>query len=154
MAFIKSVGEIGPGLSIVGVSPVRSKTVDSKPISHLPPSKTEGHTSPNEFKTSSAEVGLTVEYGLALGAASGLPVACSTFLKSGCEGERIATVSKPDVTLSGTIFFFGRIKVNGPGQNFWQSSLQTSLGYEISSAWSKFSKCTIRGLEKGRDLSA
>ena len=40
----------------------------------------------------------------------------------------MATVSRPAVTLSGTTFFLGKIRVSGPGQNLLLRRLDTHAG--------------------------
>ncbi len=65
-----------------------------------------------------AAVGLMRPKRFALGAASGRPKARTTSAKSGCALIRTATVSRPAVTIGGTISRRGRTIVRGPGQNF------------------------------------
>ena len=119
--------DIGPGRRIAGTLFVRSRTVDSSPILHFPPSRMGGQFSPKESETSCGVVELTLEKRFALGAARGWPVSWRIFLNKGWEGERIATVLSPAVTLSGIICLLGRMSVRGPGQKLWQRRLAFGL---------------------------
>ena len=106
-----------PGLKIEGL-PVRSIIVDSTPILHLPPSRTNLILFLNSSTTSFAQVGLSLYAILALGAARGTFNILSKFLATLCLGILTAIVFPPTVAILETLdfFFFFSIKVIGPGQ--------------------------------------
>ena len=85
-----------PGLKIDGL-PVRSIIVDSRPISHWPPSSIILIFFPNSSNTSCAEVGLSFDEIFALGAASGNFKILSKSLATLCFGILIATVFFPAI---------------------------------------------------------
>ena len=59
-----SLAEMAPGRRILGESgSLRSRMVDSRPISHGPPSMMKGTFSPNESATCSARVGEDTDEG-------------------------------------------------------------------------------------------
>ena len=72
-----------PGLSIVGLAPETSNTVDSNPTRQSPPSKMISNSFWNSFITSSALVGLILPDLFALGAAIGRPVSFISSLAMG-----------------------------------------------------------------------
>ena len=106
-----------PGLKTVGL-PVKSIIVDSSPILHWPPSNTNLILFLNSSTTSIAEVGLSFEAILALGAASGKFKILSKFLATLSLGILTATVLYPTVAIFEILdfSFFFKIKVIGPGQ--------------------------------------
>ena len=106
-----------PGLKIEGFV-VRSIIVDSSPILDSPPSIMNLTLFLNSSTTSLADVGLSFEEILALGAASGKFKIPSKSLATLCFGILTAIVFFPAVA-SLEIFdflFFFRMKVIGPGQ--------------------------------------
>jgi hypothetical protein len=95
--------------------------VDSMPTSLWPPSSTGQRepSAPNSSRTCWAVVGLTWPNLLADGAATPpLPPlkACSRRIATGCDGQRMPTVSWPPETASGMFGARFRIMVSGPGQ--------------------------------------
>ena len=107
---------INPGLSIVGISPVRSTMVDSIPIPTAPPSITASMRPSISSITWLANVGEGLPEELALGAAIYNPLSLISSKATGWEGIRIAIVSSPPVVPSGTIPTLGSMIVSGPGQ--------------------------------------
>ena len=106
-----------------------------------------------------AVVGLTRPNRFALGAASGLPNARMISAKTGCALIRTATVSRPAVTMSGTISRFGKTIVNGPGQNCLakfqdQLSILSREHRRLLSSQSRSGKWTIRGSKCGRSFAS
>src|SRR5438093_12161674 len=95
-------GAIKPGRNNRAGDTLMSKTVDSKPPAVGPASNTSGIWPSKEETTCSARVGDKWDDRLALGAASGNPVACSNAWATGCDGTRSATVGPPAVTKAGT----------------------------------------------------
>ena len=96
---------MNPGLSIVGTSDVRSKTVDSIPIAVLSPLTIASILPSISSATSSNVVGLGLPEMLALGAAIGTPAASMISAASRRDGHLTATVSSPPVVTSGTAGF-------------------------------------------------
>ena len=90
--------------------------------------------------------------GLALGAASGWFKRFKTSRKIGCLGTRMATVSFPAVTKSGTTAFLGSTRVRGPGQKVEAAIFANSFTSPIFSACSNPRTCTINGLVAGLPL--
>ena len=108
---------IAPGLRIVGVSVVRSRTVDSMPKEQSPPSSIYLIFPFKSLYTCCAVVGETCFETLAEGAASGAESSIS-LLAILCSGILTATVPPPAVTASGTSLLFFKTSVRGPGINF------------------------------------
>ena len=107
---------IHPGLRITGTISVKSMIVDSTPTITAPPSKIIGIFPWRSSMTCSAFVGLGRPDVFALGAAIGTPDLLISSNATGWSGIRIATVSSPPVTQSGTWSAFCKITVIGPGQ--------------------------------------
>jgi len=148
-----SSGFTGPYLRMRGWETLRSSTVDSMPILHGPPSRTGGAFSPNNSSTWAAWVGLVRLDGFALGAATGCLTKSSTSRKSGCAGERRATVFPPAVISLGTHDFLGNTMVRAPGQNASHTFFARSLNSANNAARSKLGIWTIKGLFEGLPLS-
>ena len=90
--------------------------VDSTPISVTPPSIIASIRPSISCNTASTVVGLGFPDKLALGPAIGTPQARIHSLVNSNAGHRIATVSSPPEISKGTISFFGKTIVKGPGQ--------------------------------------
>ena len=108
---------IGPRRK-TSILPSRTATiVDSMPCSVGPASMTSGMRPYSSSNTCCAVVGLTRPKRFALGAAIGSPNSPTISANTRCALIRTATVSKPAVTMSGTISRLGKTIVSGPGQN-------------------------------------
>src|SRR5207253_5754978 len=108
--------EIIPGLSTR--FPNTSKTVDSIPTWHCPPS-IANCTRPSRLPTTCPTFVGEISFDrFALGPAKGNPHRRITACINGCDGQRTATVSPPAVTSSGIPAAFGKTNVNAPGQYF------------------------------------
>src|SRR5688572_29284777 len=70
----------------------------------------------NSFSTWEASVGLVRPKRLALGAASGASTDLSNDKATGWRGQRMPTVSRPEVIKEFTSLAFGNTRVSGPGQ--------------------------------------
>ena len=143
-----------PGLSITGITPVMSITVDSMPTSHCSPIMTASILPSMSSSTSSALVGLGLPEILALSAAIGLFAALIRLYAVPFEGILTATVSSPPVVASGTIADFGKTIVSGPGQTSFISLKTSSPRVTIppatrSSSSSASAIWTIIGLSDG-----
>ena len=121
-----------PGRSTVGISPAKEITVDSSPTPQLPPSTIASTRPIRSSIQCCAVVGLGLPDKLAEGAAIGLPLRRISSLAIRLLGKRIATVSSPPETTSGTCSVFGRTIVNGPGQNS-SASLSAAFGISLAS---------------------
>jgi hypothetical protein len=87
---------------------------------------------------------------LALGAAMGVPASLIRVRAVSWRGIRIATVPRPDVTMSGTELFLGRITVSGPGQNLsTRAYVFLSIPVEILLISEQSAMCTMSGSKKG-----
>ena len=89
------------------------------------------------------------------GAAIGTFAVSMNFSATAFDGMRIATVSRPVVTRSGTLSDFFNTNVKGPGQKR-AASFSASGGTSLASLYrsSIFSICTIRGSSSGRFLAS
>jgi len=66
-------------------------------------------------------------------------------------GNRMATVGRDDVTMSGTLGDLGRTSVKGPGQNFAMSfKAAEGIFFTRGSACRASATCTINGSNEGR----
>ena len=84
--------------------------------------------------------------GLADGAARGTPAVRISSRATGWLGMRTATVSRPAVTMSGTVSFFRKIRVSGPGQKrLIRGRALAGISSTMSSSWSGLDTCTIKG---------
>jgi hypothetical protein len=149
---------IGPRRKM-SILPLRTATmVDSIPCSVAPPSTISGMRSSSSSRTCCAVVGLTRPKRFALGAASGLPKSRIISAKTGWALIRTATVSKPAVTISGTIGWRGKTIVKGPGQSR-SASVKTNCrscversttrsNQDLSGRW------TMSGSKRGRSLAS
>ena len=132
--------------------------VDSIPCSVGPASMISGILPSSSSSTCCAVVGLRRPNRFALGAASGPSNSRTISAKTGCALIRTATVSRPAVTISGTISRFCKTIVNGPGQNLsarfrtsCQSCTETST---IFSNQSRLGRCTMSGSKRGRSFAS
>ena len=141
---------MNPGLSIVGTSDVRSRTVDSIPIAVLSPLTIASILPSISSATSSNVVGLGLPERLALGAAIGTPAASIISAASRRDGHLTATVSSPPVVTSGTPEFLRSTKVIGPGQSLLIRDFCSSVTPEATPlSISMFATWTIIGLSLG-----
>src|SRR3989344_3587704 len=103
-----------------------------------------------------ALVGLTPPLALALGAASGAPLAASSACIARCPGTRSAIVSSPAVAMlaTGQPAVRGTTKVSGPGQKRAASARSTLPNTPSFSAAERSGTCTISGLKSGRPFAA
>ena len=92
---------------------------------------------------------------MALGAAIYTPELLISSAATGWLGILIATVPSPPVMESGTLSFFLRIIVSGPGQNFSASTSALS-GTSLAKSYNALTSaiCTISGLSEGLPLAA
>ena len=79
-----------------------------------------------------ALVGLGRPERFALGAAIGILHSCNNALATKWDGIRIATVSRPPVVSYGILSAFGKIMVNGPGQNTSASASARAIIFSLS----------------------
>src|ERR1043166_8998113 len=142
-----------PGLRTRGGLTDRSSTVDSIPTWDCPPSTINGTCPSRSFRTCSAFVGDTSLDRLALGAASGNPQARINCWAKGWDGQRIATVGPPAVTIVGMASLRSRTNVSGPGQNALAAQVAVS-GHAATErcAIARSATWTINGLDAGRPL--
>ena len=122
-------------------------TVDSTPISTFPPSITYSTFPSSSSIISSTCVPLGLPDIFALGAAIGQFEYSISFRAIPSLGILIATVSSPPVMISGTIGFFLKTIVSGPGQKFFISFCSISPT-SVTSSWSMsiFAIWAISGL--------
>ncbi len=141
---------IAPGLSIVGVSLVKSNTVLSIPTLHGPPSNINGILPFISSYTNRASVGLTLPLILADGAANGKFDRLIVSNASSLFGILIPTVSRPAVVTYGTKGCFFNTIVKGPGENFSHNKYADS-GISTATIFALFASsiCTINGLSCG-----
>ena len=147
---------IGPRRRMSIFLPCTAMMVDSIPCGVGPASTISGMRPPSSSKTCRAVVELIRPNRFALGAASGFPNTEMISAKTGCELIRTATVSRPAVTMSGTIDCRSRTSVSGPGQNCAISSLicarEASSIFATRVSHSSPGKCTISGSKRGRSF--
>ena len=148
----------GPGLNILIIGFFFSEgstfiIVDSTPSEHAPPSMIKGITPDSSVFTAAAEVGEILPKRLALGAAMGDSNEFIISAKILFFDRLTATVCSPDVTMSGTISFFGRMKVSAPGQNsLIKVQVTSAMLSGISATLFNIScpeTCTIKGSKLG-----
>ncbi len=125
---------------------------------HGPPSRTIP-TRPSSWRaTCSARVGLTFPNGLADGAAIGAFAARMSASATGCAGTRIATVSRPAVTIPGMASRLRRTSVRGPGQK--RAASRATRGSPASAASTyrgrsaASARWTMIGSNRGRAFNA
>ncbi len=105
------------------------------------------------FLTCWAVVGLNLPNLFALGAAIGHWANSINLRAIALSGILIATVGKPEVTISWTCLLFGRTIVNGPGQKcFAINGILSSEYLQTCSRSSILLICTIRGSKEGRSF--
>ena len=129
--------------------------VDSTPTGVEPPSTTSGMRPPRSAATASALVAETRPDELALGAASGRPVAAMSFAAKPT-GMRRPTVSSPAVTsgLTAAPSRSGTTRVSGPGQKASASFRDRGSRTPMRSAIARSATWTISGLKRGRPLAS
>jgi len=106
-----------PSRNTTGRFVVQSTTVDSSPTSEAPLLRMHGIRPDNSSRAAVHVVGLGRPDRLAEGAATGVPHSAKKTRATGCRGNRIPTVSRPAVTLSGMDGCRGTTTVSGPGEN-------------------------------------
>ena len=120
-----------PNLKIWGFF-LRSIIVDSTPIDDFPPSSTYFILFPKSSFTSADVTALTLDEGLALGAAKGNSKIFSNFLVTECLGNLIANDFLLLVIIFEIFYDFLRFRINvkGPGQNFLYSLIKSLFKWQ------------------------